>query len=132
MRAATLARRLVFSSSSGALVWRLHNTMGWETRRGSGHYYTRSRKVNGRIIREYVGSGLVAELAARQDAEARAQRLAERERLQHEAARWASASTPLKELGQLLDGLTAATLIAAGYHQHHRGAWRKRRHGTQG
>ena len=105
--------------------------MGWETRRGQGRYYTRSRKVNGRIIREYVGTGLLAELAAQQDAETRAQRLAERERLQHEAARWASTGAPLSELSRLLDGLTAAALIAAGYHQHHRGAWRKRRHGTQ-
>jgi hypothetical protein len=104
--------------------------MGWETRRGQGRYYTRSRKVNGRIVREYVGTDLVAELAAQQDAEARAEKLAERERLQHEAARWTSATTPLKELSQLLDGLAAAALIAAGYHQHHRGAWRKRRHGT--
>jgi hypothetical protein len=106
--------------------------MGWETRRGQGRYYTRSRKVNGRIVREYVGTGLVAELAARQDAETRAEKLAERERLEHEAARWAVATTPLRELSQLLDGLTAAALITAGYHQYHRGAWRKRRHGTQG
>ena len=106
--------------------------MGWETRRGQGRYYTRSRKVNGRIIREYVGTGLVAELAAQQDAETRAQRLAERQRLQQEATRWTSAVAPLTQLSQLLDGLTAAVLIAAGYHQHHRGAWRKRRHGTHG
>jgi hypothetical protein len=104
--------------------------MGWETRRGGGSYYTRSRKVGSRIIREYVGTGLVAELAAEQDAEARAEKLAERERLQHEAARWASAKVPMTELSELLDGLTAAALIAAGYHRHHRGAWRKRRHGT--
>ena len=104
--------------------------MGWESRRGQGRYYTRSRKVNGRIIREYVGTGLVAELAAQQDAEARAQRLAERARLQHEVTRWGAAAAPLTELSHLLDGLTAAALITAGYHQHHRGAWRKRRHGT--
>src|SRR5215207_5424380 len=106
--------------------------MGWETRRGQGRYYTRSRKVNGRIIRQYVGTGLVAELAAQQDAEERSQRLAERERLQHEATRWASSAAPLTELAELLDGLAAAALITAGYHQHHRGAWRKRRHGAQG
>src|SRR5215212_4919206 len=104
--------------------------MTWETRRGRDRYYTRSRKVNGRITRQYVGTGLVVEHAAQQDAEARAQRLAERQRLQHEAARWASAAAPLTELSRLLDGFTAAALIAAGYHQHHRGAWRKRRHGT--
>jgi hypothetical protein len=90
--------------------------MGWETRRGKGCYYTRSRTVNGRIIREYIGTGLVTELAAQQDAETRAQRLAERERLQQEATRCASATAPLTEMSQLLDGLTAAALIAAGYH----------------
>jgi hypothetical protein len=104
--------------------------MGWESRRGQGRYYTRSRKVHGRIIREYVGTGLVAELAAQHDAEERTQRLAEQKQLQQEAARWASGAAPLTQLSQLLDGLTAAALIAAGYHQHHRGAWRKRRHGT--
>jgi hypothetical protein len=91
--------------------------MGWESRRGRGRYYTRSRKVDGQVVREYV--------------EARAERLAERERLQAEETRLAAVAAPLHELSQLLDGLTAATLIAAGYHQHHRGAWRKRRHGTQ-
>jgi hypothetical protein len=106
--------------------------LSWETRRGHGHYYTRSRKVIGRIVREYVGTRLLAKLAAEQDAEVRAQRLAERERLQHESARWASATASLSQLSQVLEGLTAATLIAAGYHQHHRGAWRKRRHGTLG
>ena len=106
--------------------------MGWETRRGRGRYYTRSRKVHGRIIREYVGTGPVAELAAQQDAEKRVKRLAARERLHHGAAQWTGAAAPLMQLSQLLDGLTAATLIAAGYHQHHRGTWRKRRHGTQG
>jgi hypothetical protein len=104
--------------------------MGWESRRGQSRYDTRSRKVNGRIIRKYVGTGQIGELASQQDAEARAQRLAERERLQHEAARWASATTPLTELSQVVDGLTAATLITAGSHQHHRGARRKRRHGA--
>jgi hypothetical protein len=106
--------------------------MGWERRGGRGRYYTRSRKVDGRVVREYVGTGLLGELAARQDARARAERLAERERLQAEETRWAAVAAPLDELSQLLDGLMAASLIAAGYHQHHRGAWRKRRHGTQG
>ena len=105
--------------------------MGWESRQGRGRYYTRSRKAHGRIIREYVGTGLIAELAAQHDAEERAQRRLEHARLQHEAARWTAAAAPLLQLSQLLDGLTAAALIAAGYHQHHRGAWRKRRHDTQ-
>jgi hypothetical protein len=38
--------------------------MGWDR----GRYYTRSRKVNGRVVREYIGTGPAAELAARMDA----------------------------------------------------------------
>ena len=33
--------------------------MGWER----GRYYTRSKKVNGRVVREYVGTGQLAALA---------------------------------------------------------------------
>ena len=44
--------------------------MGWD----KGRYYTRSRKVRGRVVREYVGGGLPGELVARMDAEARAER----------------------------------------------------------
>ena len=45
-------------------------TMGWER----GRYYTRSRKVNGRVAREYLGTGEAAQQAARQDASARQER----------------------------------------------------------
>jgi len=38
--------------------------MGWEQRERGGLYYTKSRKVNGRVIREYVGTGPLAELTA--------------------------------------------------------------------
>jgi hypothetical protein len=40
--------------------------MAWDR----GRYYTRSRKVNGRVDREYLGTGEAAERAARQDASA--------------------------------------------------------------
>ena len=68
--------------------------MGWESRGGRGHY-TRSRKVDGRVVREYVGAGLLGELAARQDARARGERHDERERLQAEETQWAAVDTPL-------------------------------------
>ena len=38
--------------------------MGWD----KGRYYTRSKKANGRVVREYVGAGRVAELVAQMDA----------------------------------------------------------------
>src|SRR5918998_3898322 len=101
--------------------------MGWETRRGQGRYYTRSQKVNSRVVREYVGTGLVAELAALADAEDRARRRAERERLEQAMAALTGPDAALAELSRVADALATTHLLAAGYHRHHRGAWRKRR-----
>jgi hypothetical protein len=74
---------------------RLHNTTGWKIRQRRGHYYTRSRKVNGGIILEYVGTGLDSVLAAQHDGEERAQRLAERNQFGQDDTRWGSTITPL-------------------------------------
>jgi hypothetical protein len=100
--------------------------MGWEKRSGQ-LYYTRSRKVNGRVMRDYMGGGALGELAAAADALRRADRWAEREALRAEEARWQEALTPLLELIHVTDLLTRATLLVAGYHQHAR-TWRKKRH----
>jgi hypothetical protein len=93
--------------------------MGWE----KGRYYTRSRKVNGRVTREYLGTGEAAERAARQDALARQEREARRAA----RAELAALDAPLDDLAELTDLLARAVLAAAGYRQHHRGEWRKRR-----
>src|SRR6266508_5922658 len=101
--------------------------MGWEVR-GGRRYYTRSRKVNGRVVREYIGAGPVAELAAAADALRRADRRADAEARRAAQARWQAALTPSLELSRTIDLLTRATLLAAGYRQHARSSWRRKRH----
>jgi hypothetical protein len=101
--------------------------MGWETRDSCrGRFYTRSRKVAGRVIREYVGTGAVAELAAAADLLRRGDRRAALEARRAEEASWRAALAPLLELSRAADLLARVTLLIAGFHQHARSSWRKR------
>src|SRR5262245_32102481 len=99
--------------------------MAWEIR-GDRRYYTRSRKVHGRVVREYVGTGAVAEFVAVADALRRADRRADVEARRTAQARWQAALTPSLVLSRAIDLLTRATLLAAGYRQHARCCWRKK------
>ena len=100
--------------------------MGWEAR-GNGLYYFRYRKVNGRVTRQYLGAGAVAELAAAADALRRADRKAAMEARRAEQARWREALAPLLELSRVADLMARAALLAGGYHRHAR-TWRKKRY----
>lgn len=100
--------------------------MAWETRERGGSYYTRSRRVDGRVVREYIGTGPVAELLAHEDEATRlvrAQR-AEAERAELERARGLMEMAP--DLDALAEILVRAEMVAAGYHRH-KGEWRRRR-----
>ena len=55
--------------------------MGWEKRDRGGFYYTRSKKIGNQVVREYVGTGPLATLAAEMDA-------LNRQRRQEEAEAW--------------------------------------------
>jgi hypothetical protein len=99
--------------------------MGWEPR-GNGRYYFRYRKVDGRVTRQYLGAGAVAEVAAAADALRRADRRAASEARRAEQDRWREALAPLLELSRVADLMARAALLAGGYHRHAR-TWRKRR-----
>jgi hypothetical protein len=101
--------------------------MGWD----KGRYYTRSTKINGRVVREYFGVGEVAEMMAQIDAIDRADREAEREAGRTEKAELDSLDAGVKELDELADLLAHAALLAAGYRQHKRGEWRRKRRGLE-
>ena len=99
----------------------------WENRERGGLYYTRSRKVGGRVVREYVGNGPLAELVARMDALERRRREEEAEAWREEKERLEALEGPVEELCEAAEVLARAALVVAGYRQHKRGEWRKRR-----
>src|SRR5262249_39519246 len=90
-------------------------------------YYTRSKKVGGRVTREYVGTGSVAVLVAQMDTLEREKREAVRAARRAARAELDALDGPLNELHDLADLVARAALVAAGYRQHHRGEWRRRR-----
>jgi hypothetical protein len=100
--------------------------MGW-VRRGSKSYYYRSRRVQGRVVGEYIGPGPLGQLAADLVQLRRAQRQANREAVGLAHLRWQEVDSSMGAMDQVGDLLTRAVLVAAGFHQHERGPWRKRR-----
>jgi len=90
-------------------------------------YFYQSRRDGKRVWKEYVGAGRVAELAAALEAENRAEAAAKASESQKAIAELAALDAALAPLIELADTLTAAALVAAGYHRHHHGPWRKRR-----
>ena len=96
--------------------------MGWE----KGRYYTRSRKVNGRVVREYVGGGDLGVLAAELDAIERERREYERESWRIEKEEIETFDKSIAKVCKMADIIAKAAMVAAGFHRH-RGEWRRRR-----
>ena len=100
--------------------------MSWEARRGcSGRYYTRSRREGGRVVREYVGTGPAAEVAATVDAARRAERAARAAARREEAAAVAAARAASGALDRAAKALLFATMSGAGFRLHARSVWRR-------
>jgi hypothetical protein len=104
--------------------------MAWETK-GTCRYYTRSKRVGRRVVRESFGKGPEAHLAAALDARRRQEREMRWAARHREWCRWQTGAAPLQQLIAVSDLLVRAALLAAGFHQHERGAWR-RKHGHSG
>jgi hypothetical protein len=99
--------------------------MGWETR-GNGRYYYRKVRDGGRVRSEYIGAGVVAELLAEADDRGRQRRQLEDEARRAEVDAERHTAATLAEVDRMVQTMTAAALIAAGYHTHRR-QWRRQR-----
>jgi hypothetical protein len=114
--------------SSPILQQKVASAVAWETRERGGRYYTRSRRSpeDGRVVREYVGSGPLAEIVAEEDRTKRELAEAERKREKTELERLKALAAPVLEISEAAEILAHAHLIAAGYHRH-KGEYRRAR-----
>jgi hypothetical protein len=101
--------------------------MAWESRKGRGRYYTRSRRVGGKVTREYLGKGWKAIIASDIDELLKAKRAAAAASRRAERGELHKLDADLLAIGQGDDLNAKAALLAAGYRQHHRGEWRRKR-----
>jgi len=99
--------------------------MAWETRGGAPRYYTRTRCVQGKFTREYVGGGARGHQAAAEDILRRADRAARKQAWLDALGALDTQQKPVADLAGIIERVSRAVLFAAGFHQHAR-TWRKR------
>ena len=78
------------------------------------------------MVREYVGTGPLAELAAEADRERRELEEAQREREREDIERIKALAAPVLEVSEAAEILARAHLVAAGYHKR-KGEYRRAR-----
>ncbi len=102
--------------------------MAWEKRRNGRFYYRSYRDpATGQVRKQYIGTGPAAEEAARQDIAQRAEKSARCCDKEDAARRFEAGHSMLLALSADLDAIARAVLAEAGYYQHHRGEWRRKR-----
>lgn len=100
--------------------------MGIEQRRNGKLYYYKKKRVGNRVISEYVGGGLVVDLAQKRAEIERGQKQSERELQRIERMSMAEIDKQIDDFSRIVDTLMQGELISKGFHQHKR-QWRRRR-----
>jgi hypothetical protein len=90
-------------------------------------YLYRSVPRNGRVASEYRGSGEDARLIEALESMERDEKDAKRREERNERKALDDLDRALEELARPAQALARDALTAAGYHQHDRGQWRRRR-----
>lgn len=99
--------------------------MGWDVK-NQHRYYSRSRRVAGRVVREYVGGGDVGERAAAEDARRREEREAAKTAWQRKRDQYEAATQPLDQLAMAMEAAARGSLALAGFYHQDPGVWRQR------
>jgi hypothetical protein len=99
--------------------------MGWENRNGKKFYYCKRRQGR-RVISDYIGRGLVAEITAILLQEQCQDRAAHRMNQKRNFEQILTEDRDLDTACELVRDLTRWILLVSGYHAHKR-QWRRRR-----
>jgi hypothetical protein len=99
--------------------------MAWEQGPRGKPFYTRTRRIGGKRVREYLGSGPAAQAAAAADALKRAERRARIEGCHKEQVRLRAVDGLVLQLFELAGLIADAALVTRGYYKHG-GEWRCR------
>ncbi len=97
--------------------------------RGGRPYLYRSIRRGGRVTSEYVASGESAVLIHRLEAADRQRAEDRSEEWKAEVRRMEAEDREVAEWFARVEAVADAAMMAAGYHKHHRGEWRRRRDG---
>ena len=99
--------------------------MGYELRRGGRYYYTACR-VDGRVVKTYMGNGVAAQRAAAEVAASKQDRLDRRRRDLEFAQQLMLLSKDFDQFWLASERILNLAFVAGNYHRH-RGEWRRRR-----
>lgn len=102
--------------------------MGWKNINGRWYYY-RSRREAGRVVSEYLGAAERGGLFASLDTTDRTRRFLIRASEREERELAEREERELAEWFGRVEAVADAAIIAAGFHRHKRGEWRRRRDG---
>jgi hypothetical protein len=100
--------------------------MAYWQQRGATRYLTRSRKHQGRVLREYLGTGPAAEALYHDEVRERHQRHAAREAWRQTLADQIAIDTQVQRWWAQQRLLLQALLYTEGFYRHDRSSWRKR------
>ena len=100
--------------------------MSWKSFDNGRRAYFRNRRIDGRVVTEYFGSGWLAELASQEDEERRQKEKERRAAFLREQQFTESKLAESINLSSAVEQLVRASLLLAGMYRHQQGEWRKR------
>ena len=99
--------------------------MGWE-QRGNNRYFYRKEREGSQVKSVYVGRGEIAHMVAQIQSTSPLLEKYARTMKSPEVIKAEKAEAALEQASDLIELITEASLLAAGFHTHHR-QWRRKR-----